>query len=768
MSWKLKGELLGEYTIEKILGRGGMGEVFRVRRHSDGMRFAVKTLLPETVDDPGPRRLFLRELRTWIDLPAHPHITACRFFRTIEDRTAIFAEYVDGGSLRDWIIAHRCMQLETILDIAIQFAWGLAEAHDRGVIHQDIKPANVLMTGDGVAKITDFGLARALNISGLKPGKIMKSSYVSSSGMTMAYCSPEQAMRQKLNHTTDIWSYGLSVLEMFTGKAQWRIGALAPKILEDYLINPPNESYPSMPETLESVLQKCFADNPEDRWTDARELAYAVQQIYEQETGTPYPRSKPEHQSMCQEDVQVPERVTIYGNAWDDPMIWIKRALKLTGGDSTDLSEWTPDYTGSRKAFELIDLELFEAAVSMVSGVLDSAGEEIRIQFTQLLTQKAYLQEHLGDLSGSLAAYQQGIHLLTEDGDTASLELQNTIIQLSFDRANVIYGMCGYKEAIALFDEVANLCGKRLEATDDEHNKQVRILCHLNRACSLYQLDENQESIICVDKCIELGKTMMDEYSNPKYTFFLSKYYMNRAVSLWEIGEYRRSVDDCDRAFVLMDSYMHKNSEMDIQPFLADIHMNRGNALQRLDKNEAAIDDFDQGIRILESEVFGKDKQAHTQFLVKCYTNKARAIWEIHHDDQVLDWFKRGKELLEQKVYLEGRTEMSGDLALNIMNIGKAYLYMEKFPEAILYFEEAIVVYQHVIDRTETKEHIAYIADCRIHKSIAHEAMGDSEKAKSDVENSLKVLQKELERTGREELRDILDLAREKLARYCQ
>ena len=157
-SWAEGQTILDDFVIESRLGEGGMGTVWLVRSRSGGQRFAVKKT---HLRDEASQRNFLTELQTWIALPEHPHLAACRFFRTIGDEVAIFAEYVDGGSLADAIQARRLTRLEPMLDVAIQFAWGLHAAHEQGLIHQDVKPGNVLLTKDGIAKVADFGLARA-------------------------------------------------------------------------------------------------------------------------------------------------------------------------------------------------------------------------------------------------------------------------------------------------------------------------------------------------------------------------------------------------------------------------------------------------------------------------------------------------------------------------------------------------------------------------------------------------------------------------------
>ena len=233
LAWEPGKVLLDDFRVEQHLGRGGMGDVYLVRSQSIGQQYAVKRILPQLVKNWKHRRAFLNELRNWIDLPEHPNLTACRFFRTVENQTLVFAEYVPGGSLEQWIQQERLQALDQALDVAIQFAWGLAVAHDRGLVHQDVKPLNVLMTEEGIPKVTDFGLAKARGVveaiqarpaadptSRLSEETIHGALVTGATG-TPAYCSREQAEGRRLSHKTDVWSWGLSVLAMFVGERTW-------------------------------------------------------------------------------------------------------------------------------------------------------------------------------------------------------------------------------------------------------------------------------------------------------------------------------------------------------------------------------------------------------------------------------------------------------------------------------------------------------------------------------------------------------------------
>src|SRR5262249_38188858 len=265
--WEPGEVILGEFDVERQLGRGGVGAVYLVRSRANGSRFAVKRAL---VHDDNRRRQFLTELVTWQDLPEPPFLAPFRFFRTIADEVVIFTDFVDGGTLADWITGGRLTRLEDMLDVAIQFAWGLHVAHEAGMIHRDVKPHNALMTADGQLKGTDFGLARCRFVAGAEVPSGAENIVVSSAGRTPAYASPEQCTGRVLSRQTDIWSWAVSVLDVFVGRVpSCRSGTIAPQILQGYLASGPlNPGLPRMPQRLADVLRLCVQPKPAGRWFD--------------------------------------------------------------------------------------------------------------------------------------------------------------------------------------------------------------------------------------------------------------------------------------------------------------------------------------------------------------------------------------------------------------------------------------------------------------------------------------------------------------------
>ena len=238
--WKVGNVITTEhgviYEVIGQLGEGGMGMVYKVHDRLSNWDLAVKCPKPEIFAKAGGKENFIREAETWVNLGEHPHIVSCRFVETLGGVPRIFAEYIDGGSLADWIRRRTLYKggpeqaLQRVLDMAIQSAWGLHYAHEQGLVHQDVKPANILMTMDEIAKMTDFGLAKARAIAGEENvPRTGQSILVSWGGMTPAYCSPEQAARQPLNRKTDIWSWAVSVLEMFVGTGNMDGGRIGPR-----------------------------------------------------------------------------------------------------------------------------------------------------------------------------------------------------------------------------------------------------------------------------------------------------------------------------------------------------------------------------------------------------------------------------------------------------------------------------------------------------------------------------------------------------------
>ena len=215
-----KGDLLADiYEVRDTLGEGGMGVVYHVYHRGWGKHLAVKSPSARLLGDDEWIAQFEHECETWINLPPHPHVIECFYVRRLGGIPRVFVEYVKGRDVGHLIDSKALYAggpeaaLKRMLDVAIQFCWGLYHAHYHGVIHQDVKPGNVIMSEGDVCKVTDFGLAKVW-VSEESPGSGGSSRgsgpdrmrIKGLSGGTPTYRSPDHKVYGEVTHKTDVWS----------------------------------------------------------------------------------------------------------------------------------------------------------------------------------------------------------------------------------------------------------------------------------------------------------------------------------------------------------------------------------------------------------------------------------------------------------------------------------------------------------------------------------------------------------------------------------
>lgn len=256
--------IAGKYTIISELGKGGMGVVYKAEDTKLERKVALKFLPPELTEDPEARERFVREAKAAAAL-SHSHICTVYEIGEEENRLFIAMECIEGESLRQKILRGPLPHAEA-LEIAIQVAEGLAEAHNNKIIHRDIKPGNIMLTEKGAAKVMDFGLAKALGMSLItKEAKTMG---------TVAYMSPEQAQGQPVDYRTDIWSLGVVLYEMLTGTHPFK-GEYDQSIIHSILNREPepvSKHRKDLPKGLERVIGKMLAKDPAGRYQNMEVL----------------------------------------------------------------------------------------------------------------------------------------------------------------------------------------------------------------------------------------------------------------------------------------------------------------------------------------------------------------------------------------------------------------------------------------------------------------------------------------------------------------
>ncbi len=259
------GQTISHYKIVEKIGEGGMGVVYKAEDTRLDRLVALKFLSGHVSVDSESRARFLQEAKAAAALN-HPHIATIHAIEEIDGNMFIVMEYVNGRELKE-VIASGVLTADESGRIAIQIAEGLQAAHSQDIVHRDIKSSNIMLTETGQVKVMDFGLA-----------KVKHGAQVTKIGTTVgtaAYMSPEQARGDEVDHRTDLWSFGVVLYEMLTGrlpfKSEYEQAAIYSILNEEPAI--PEQ----LPANLKGVIAKCLAKNPDDRFQSAAEIVRELQ-----------------------------------------------------------------------------------------------------------------------------------------------------------------------------------------------------------------------------------------------------------------------------------------------------------------------------------------------------------------------------------------------------------------------------------------------------------------------------------------------------------
>jgi serine/threonine protein kinase len=262
---------ISHYKILEKIGEGGMGVVYKAEDTKLRRTVALKFLPEDLTKDSEAKERFLQEAQAAAALD-HPNICTVHEIDEADGQTFIVMANIEGQSLKE-IIGAGPMEMSRAINIVIQVAEGLQEAHKRGVVHRDVKPANIMLTDRDQAKIMDFGLAKlSWGVDLTKTAAIMG---------TVAYMSPEQAKGETVDHRTDIWSFGALLYEMLSGERTFKSrhdhAILHSVLYEDPV--PIGKLKSDVPVAVEEIISKCMQKEPNDRYSDMGSLLKDLRSI---------------------------------------------------------------------------------------------------------------------------------------------------------------------------------------------------------------------------------------------------------------------------------------------------------------------------------------------------------------------------------------------------------------------------------------------------------------------------------------------------------
>jgi serine/threonine-protein kinase len=262
---------IGRYDIIEMVGRGGMGVLYRAHDPMLERDVALKMMLVDFTMDQSARERFQREAKAVARLQ-HRNVVTIHELGEHEGAPYIVMEFLSGSDLENLLVGEKPMALADKLDVAIQLCEGLGYAHEQGIVHRDIKPSNVRVLEDGTVKILDFGIAKFAVSTVTQSGTIMG---------TASYMSPEQIMGQPVDGRADLFSAGVLLFELLAGKKPFQGEQATAVVYQIMHVEPPTvrSVVPALPEALDEIVSRALQKNADDRYSRASEMASDLQMV---------------------------------------------------------------------------------------------------------------------------------------------------------------------------------------------------------------------------------------------------------------------------------------------------------------------------------------------------------------------------------------------------------------------------------------------------------------------------------------------------------
>ncbi len=755
-TWVPGSVVLDEYQVQRMLGIGGMGQVFLLRSLVTGTRFAVKKA---RVQSAAERHRFLLELQTWFGLPEHPHFVKCQFFRTIDDDLAIFAEFVERGSASDALRRRDVWAMSDVLAVAIQIAWALHALHGLNLVHRDVKPANILIDSQNTAKLTDFGLSKArLQIEEMQSRKRL----TSSTG-TFEYCSPEQFEGEEIGPASDVWSWGLSLIEMFKGGVTWGPGIVAPDVLADHLRTQSQQTLRLViPPKLAEILRGCFCKQPENRWQNMAGVAVELINIYREEVGHEYPRRPPTPLIPSVQQAPIHDRQSVVGVKWDDPEPWLRFAIQAAGGNPEGAAELLLPRKGTRRIQAVADLATFEEAHRILNQLVADGSQQLRPKLARLSAEKALVHMTVDDAPGALSLLDEAMRECRIEGS----ELAPDEIRAALNKGLLLERLGKHRDAKELYEQSIPVMEKLVAGNSDADMANDLAKLYHNLSNTLDELHDFNRAKEACDQAIRIRKSLTTENDRDDLARDLAMTYVARAVLWNKIGNQAQALLDYDKAFAGYEALIDR--ELLSGPIfeMATALINKAAIAEPL---EAArlLEDAITLLRRLIEERGAVEAEPH---LALAYHNGASVFFNHGELELALASTEESISILRRLVFKEGRHEYDqtlrlvygtkGTILLHLdrdsspeighdppddpaSEIKRKALALEKYDDsqgAVALYEVAIEVYRRRTDIENLEGFPGPLAVTLINKAAVLVSLKEDEDAAIDCEEAISIL----------------------------
>lgn len=778
--WRTDEVFLDNFVVESVLGTGAMGEVYRVRNLITEKIYGVKRA---RLRGEGPRKKLLRELQVWLDLPVHPHLHRLHFIRTIGEDIALFTEYAAGGNLARWISGPRPREMPEVLRVALQLTSALAATHRANVVHQDIKPANILMTERGDVMLSDFGIARMVIATAGTAGE-HKADYA---GRTLAYCSPEQHEKKPLGPASDVWSLGLVLLELTVGQRTWLTGLTAEAALDGIAAR--------IPAPLVEFLRRCFAREPSRRWCDGgalhRQLTALCNTMYPSQEASSARSEVQGFRSLSRKalgaiQTHAPRGSSVAINGTDRPtraaisthqLLRVQRALALSPSPSIPAS--------SRGAQRAAILHEYDHAAILLSR---HPSEDWRGSRALLLAEKAAIHLALDDIPGALRALEQSVvdgetHLATNIDD----EVVTCWLAASTQRAMLLIKLRHSQEALDEIERVARLAntmpatrGHLPSAIELLNIKAIahRTLGQLPRALEFYgrAFELSNRSIERLSDEAALPTQLREPAEAMRALIHTGreKIAMNMACILDDL---QRHDESAELQFAVLSARRRKLGNERTPDHLRDVAIscfnlgltrthqnNRRGAHRMMIEAESA---YKQLLKhdLVDRAGHGGADETVAMWLEYCgvLTSRGSLFADDGEFDQATAYFERAIPLFEEFVIGAGHQEYEDLLALKYKNYAEVLASAGNRAASEAMFARSATMYNKLTAArpSDASEHLA-----KLHLARARRLGASPDRQQHDYEKSIELLEEQVNEQGREDL--LVTLLEAYLRRYDQ
>jgi tetratricopeptide (TPR) repeat protein len=716
-----------DYQVERILGAGGIGQVKLLRDRFTERRYAVKAI---HVSGAKARQRFLEELLVWTDLPAHPHLAACRFIRTFGEEIAVFAEWASGGSVADRLRSGSLTDAEIQLDVAIQASKALGALHDMGLVHQDIKPSNLLLTEDWVVKVADFGLARAAQESMLQ-------------GMTQAYRSPEQAARRPLDFRTDIWSLGVTLLEMITGEVTWLDGQFAMEVLDELLAD---ASLPrsTLLSALVGVLRRCFHEDPTQRWPTPAEIEASLRAVYRQITGKDYARAVvlPPAIRGWVADFNDFRRSGEY--AWAFPGNLLSGAYEAAGLDESLVNKLPTPPIGSLRARAVADFIAFSEARLIFARLVEDGRNDLEANLALALFNEGVTLAVCGDATGALSLFDRAAEsaLRYAEGFDKNVWTRYAAYFLT-NKAHCLFDLADFNSANEVLDRVFSMFSQTGPALDN----QALSNAHLVKSIVVRETGNSEGAIAHGRKAVELLEAVLANPRSRNEVHFLTLLNIQHQLlrNAYNLATTYRLVGDLDSAVTHFDKAIQSSGQL----------------IEAITK----LDEFAPGLSTAsDREMFVQDLSMTplTQDMVRislahCLAGKAYALGNKGELTEANRTYEQAVKLFREFI-ATGRTDLEEKLAGTLINQANLLREYGRNQESLSLHEEASLRFRRLINNRGRNDLVGVLAKIYGNKGTLLFVEGRREEALTFMDMAVHMLEEFALRVGAEAVAH--DLAR--------